>query len=87
MKLFYSVPLLSFLSLSGCNLSTKSCQVLSSVLGSSSSSLVELDLSNNNLHDSGVALLCTGLASPHCHLKTLRFFQHSARSNCEYLSL
>uniref|UniRef100_A0A3B4VFW1 NACHT domain-containing protein n=1 Tax=Seriola dumerili TaxID=41447 RepID=A0A3B4VFW1_SERDU len=58
--------------LSGCNLSQRSCVALSSVLSSQSSSLRELDLSNNNLQDSGVNLLSTGLRSPHCALDTLR---------------
>uniref|UniRef100_A0AAZ1XSF2 NACHT domain-containing protein n=1 Tax=Oreochromis aureus TaxID=47969 RepID=A0AAZ1XSF2_OREAU len=57
--------------LSGCNLSERSCEALSSLLRSSSFSLRELDLSNNNLGDSGVKLLSVGFKSAHCKLKTI----------------
>ncbi|XP_027894007.1 NLR family CARD domain-containing protein 3-like [Xiphophorus couchianus] len=58
--------------LSGCNLSERSCEALSSFISSTTSSLKDLDLSNNDLRDSGVKLLCEGLMSPNCELGILR---------------
>ncbi|KAM6894035.1 protein NLRC3-like, partial [Xenentodon cancila] len=58
--------------LSDCNLSEEVCPGLSSVLSSQSSSLTELDLSNNHLQDSGLEKLRPGLESPHCKLESLR---------------
>ncbi|KAL4009539.1 hypothetical protein ACER0C_003391 [Sarotherodon galilaeus] len=57
--------------LSGCNLSDRSCEALSSVLSSQSSRLTELDLSDNNLQDPGVKLLSAGMKSQYCKLETL----------------
>ncbi|XP_063324104.1 NACHT, LRR and PYD domains-containing protein 12-like, partial [Pelmatolapia mariae] len=72
---------------SDCNLSERSCEVLSSVLTAPSSTLRELDMSNNILMDSGVKLLCRELKSPHCQLEKLRLSgcDLSERS-CECLS-
>ncbi|XP_028428817.1 NACHT, LRR and PYD domains-containing protein 5-like [Perca flavescens] len=61
--------------LSVCNLSERSFKALSSVLSSQSSSLRELDLSNNNLQDSGGKLISDGLRSPHCTPETLSLDQ------------
>ncbi|XP_041637968.1 NACHT, LRR and PYD domains-containing protein 12-like isoform X4 [Cheilinus undulatus] len=58
--------------LSDCKLSERSCGTLSSVLSSQSSSLRDLDLSNNDLQDSGVEQLCGGLRDPQSTLQTLR---------------
>uniref|UniRef100_A0A3P9CXI4 NACHT domain-containing protein n=1 Tax=Maylandia zebra TaxID=106582 RepID=A0A3P9CXI4_9CICH len=66
--------------LSGCNLSERSCDALSSVLSSMSSFLKELDLTNNDLQDSGVKFLSAALQSPHCTLETLR--SGSKHSHC-----
>ncbi|KAM9346069.1 NACHT, LRR and PYD domains-containing protein 3-like [Symphorus nematophorus] len=58
--------------LSGCNVSERSCEALASLLSSPSSSLRELDLSNNNPLNLGVKLLYAGMESPNCRLETLR---------------
>ncbi|CAI5670188.1 unnamed protein product [Oreochromis niloticus] len=57
--------------LSHCDLSERSCEALASALSSQTSNLRQLDLSNNNLKDSGVKLLSVGLKSPRCTLETL----------------
>uniref|UniRef100_A0A8C5FVT8 B30.2/SPRY domain-containing protein n=1 Tax=Gadus morhua TaxID=8049 RepID=A0A8C5FVT8_GADMO len=50
---------------------TQCCEALASVLSSKSSGLKKLELSTNDLQDSGVKLLSAGLGSPHCTLETL----------------
>ncbi|ROL55323.1 NLR family CARD domain-containing protein 3 [Anabarilius grahami] len=61
--------------LNDCNLTDKSCSALAAVL-TSDNNLKELNMNNNNLQDSGVKLLCTGLKNLKCELEILRL------SNC-----
>ncbi|XP_051972187.1 NLR family CARD domain-containing protein 3-like [Xyrauchen texanus] len=54
-----------------CNLTGQCCEIVASAL-QSSNSLRELDLSNNDLQDSGVKLLSDGLKITTCTLEILR---------------
>ncbi|XP_066512682.1 ribonuclease inhibitor-like [Hoplias malabaricus] len=55
-----------------CKLSEESCEVVQLILQSKNSCLKNLDLSYNDLQDSGVEKLCVGLKNSHCKLETLR---------------
>ncbi|XP_062389172.1 ribonuclease inhibitor-like [Sardina pilchardus] len=74
------------LRLAGWKLGDKSCEMLACVL-QSANSLTELDLSDNNLRDSGVQFLSKGLSSPHCILQTLRLNQcHLSKTSCKHMA-
>ncbi|XP_051735630.1 NACHT, LRR and PYD domains-containing protein 12-like isoform X2 [Ctenopharyngodon idella] len=76
--------------LTGCNLTAQDCEIkdyVSSALQSSNSVLRQLDLSNNDLQDSGVKIISDGLKSPNCQLEILRLSGCMVtEEGCGYLS-
>ncbi|XP_078528539.1 NACHT, LRR and PYD domains-containing protein 3-like isoform X2 [Lissotriton helveticus] len=69
------------LRISTCKLTELCCTDLSSLLGTNSS-LTVLELSNNNLGDSGVRELCVGLKHPTCKIHTLEMMSCSLTGSC-----
>eukprot|EP00063_Salmo_salar_P063621 XP_014038456.1 PREDICTED: protein NLRC3-like isoform X3 [Salmo salar] len=68
--------------LDGCKLTYESCETLASALQTPNSPLRELDLSNNDLGDRGVKLLCVGLTSALCNIQTLVLGQCGLTEGC-----
>ncbi|KAL2086396.1 hypothetical protein ACEWY4_017455 [Coilia grayii] len=78
---------LQTLRLDWCHLSKASCDMMASVLQGTSSPLRELDMSDNDLQDEGVELLCVGLRHPQCKLQTLRLNQcHLSKASCDMMA-
>uniref|UniRef100_H2L4N9 NACHT LRR and PYD domain-containing protein n=1 Tax=Oryzias latipes TaxID=8090 RepID=H2L4N9_ORYLA len=67
-----------------CSLSEEGCKTLGSALKSNPSKLTELDLSHNNLQDSGFLHLCGFLESPDCKLQTLRIWWRVHTASCRF---
>ncbi|XP_058236392.1 NACHT, LRR and PYD domains-containing protein 12-like isoform X1 [Hemibagrus wyckioides] len=78
---------LEILRLARCHFSQSSCAELASALTSISSSLRELDLSNNDLQDTGLELLFAGRENLYCNLQILRLnWCNLTEKSCSFLS-
>lgn len=73
--------LLSVLRLWSCSLSEVSCSLLASAMMTNPSHLRELELSGNQLQDTGVTSLCAFLSTPFCKLEILRSDSMSSITN------
>ncbi|XP_048056818.1 NACHT, LRR and PYD domains-containing protein 12-like [Megalobrama amblycephala] len=73
--------------LSSSNLNDTWCETVALALRTPNSPLIELDMYNNDLKDSGIKLFSDGLKSPNCQLKTLSLCRCEVTDEgCGYLS-
>ncbi|XP_063813975.1 NACHT, LRR and PYD domains-containing protein 3-like isoform X2 [Pseudophryne corroboree] len=72
---------LQTLALQSCDLTSSSCYTLHSAIATNRT-LITLDLTENNLQDSGMRLLCEGLRHPDCILQELRLGNCDLTSSC-----
>ncbi|XDV36528.1 hypothetical protein PO909_006286 [Leuciscus waleckii] len=87
MKLLPAVRCCRKAILSSCGLDDTCCETVALALQIPKSPLIELDISLNDLQDSGVKLLSDGLKSPNCQLKILRLAGCSLTGQCcEYVA-
>ncbi|XP_026161490.1 NACHT, LRR and PYD domains-containing protein 12-like isoform X2 [Mastacembelus armatus] len=86
MRLLPAIKVCKKAVLSDCRLSETQCEIVVSALKSQPNHLSQLELSGNNLQDSGVKMLCVGLESPHCRLEALRLrLCGLSETSCGYL--
>ncbi|KAI4888524.1 hypothetical protein NFI96_034164 [Prochilodus magdalenae] len=73
--------------LANCQLTKQHCEIILSALQSAKSVMTELDLSYNNIKDSGVKQICDCLKNPQCKLEILRLVMcNLTKKSCEYLA-
>ncbi|XP_056315299.1 NACHT, LRR and PYD domains-containing protein 12-like [Danio aesculapii] len=68
--------------LSSSSFNDTSCETVALALKTPNSPLIELDMSHNDLQDSGMKLLCDGLKSPNCQLEKLRLEYCNLTGQC-----
>ncbi|XP_062407831.1 NLR family CARD domain-containing protein 3-like isoform X2 [Sardina pilchardus] len=73
--------------LNKCELTQDCCPSLASIMSSESSTLLELHLRDNKLHDAGVERLAAGLEKAHCKLQVLKLCNCSVSGKgCGFLA-
>ena len=70
--MIFSPPLVSVCRLNKSSITEEGCAALSSALCSNPSHLIELDLSENKLGNSGVKQICSLLQNSNCKLTKLK---------------